>query len=123
MNRPSPPYRAILAIAGLMAVAGPLAAAPSDSPESSPFIRGIRLDGTNVVVTVYSPDVLRRITLECRPRLGTGNWLAREVAWPDGRAGEFTFTLPMSRELEMMRVKGEDTGALPLPAEIGRAHV
>ncbi len=90
-------------------------AAPIDV-ENTPYIRSIRLEGTNVRVTVVAPGDLRRITLETRPRLGTGNWVAKEFAWPDGAAGEYTFTLPLTREAEMIRVKGEDTQLLPLPA-------
>lgn len=105
---------AAMAILCLGAVADvPVSA--GDSP-LAPAIQSVRRDGTNVVVTVYAPDTLRRIVLECRPRMGSGNWVAREIGWPDGKSGEFTFTLPLSRELEMIRVRGDDTEAMPLPA-------
>lgn len=91
------------------------AANPTVEPNAEPIIRSIRLEGTNVLVSVYSPESLKRITLETRPRLGTGNWIARDFAWPDGKSGEFTFTLPNVREVELVRVKGEDSQSLPLP--------
>ena len=91
------------------------AASPADDSATEPTIRGIRLEGTNVLVNVYSPETLKRITLETRPRLGTGNWVARDFAWPDGHSGEFTFTLPNVREVELIRVKGDDARSLPLP--------
>ena len=46
----------------------------SASPEGQPVITSVRLEGTNVVVTVQVPAGVKRVTLECRGRLGAGNW-------------------------------------------------
>ena len=42
----------------------------SASPEDQPVINSILLERTNVVVTVQVPAGIRRVTLECRSRLG-----------------------------------------------------
>ena len=44
----------------------------SASPEDPPVITSIHLEGTNVVVTARVPSGIRRVTLECRRRLGAG---------------------------------------------------
>jgi hypothetical protein len=71
------------------------------------------LEGTNVVVTVRVPEGIRRVTLECRDRLGGGAWEPRSVSRLDSSGGIVTFRLPRSRQIEMMRVRGDSTEPLP----------
>ncbi len=78
-----------------------------------PAITAIRVESTNVVVTVRVPAGLRRVTLEARERLGRGAWEPRSVARLDGTGGSITFRLPRSRALEMMRVRADVTDPLP----------
>jgi len=81
-----------------------------------PVITGIRPSGTNLLVTVQLPDGCRRITLESRPRMGTGGWIPRKDHWPAEGVGEVTLTLPITAEVELLRAKGETATELPLPA-------
>lgn len=87
----------------------------AQSTEAGPSITSIRLESTNVVVSVRVPEGLRRVTLECRERLGNGTWEPRIVARLDGAGGTVAFRLPRARQGEMMRVRAEASD--PLPAE------
>jgi hypothetical protein len=78
-----------------------------------PKISSIRLEATNVVVTVDVPSGVRRVTLECRQRLGRGAWEPRSVARTDGSATMLTFRLARSRHLELMRVRADASEPLP----------
>jgi hypothetical protein len=81
-----------------------------------PEIKSIRPDGTNVVLVVHVSEGLRRVTLESRSRADREEWKTRDLSWPDGKAGDFTFVLPQTRDLEVIRLRGDDTTTLPLPA-------
>ena len=83
---------------------------------AEPVIRAIRPKGTNLVVTVAVDDAARRITLEGRPRLGPGGWLPRATRWVAAREGEVTLEVPMTSEIEVLRVRSETERELPLPA-------
>lgn len=83
---------------------------------AEPVIRSIRPKGTNVVVTVAVDASARRITLEGRPRLGPGGWLPKATQWPAPQRGEITFELPITSDLEVLRVRSETDSELPLPA-------
>src|SRR5207249_9990411 len=74
------------------------------SPEDQPVITSIRLERTNVVVTAQVPDGIRRVTLECRSRLGAGSWEPRMVTRLDG-GGPVTFRIPKASGLEVLRVR------------------
>ncbi len=93
--------------------------APIDSTRAqaiantSPAITAIRIESTNILVSVRVPEGLRRVTLEARERLGRGAWEPRSVARLDGTGGSITFRLPRSRALEMMRVRADATDPLP----------
>ncbi|MEI6342997.1 MAG: beta-propeller domain-containing protein [Verrucomicrobiota bacterium] len=84
--------------------------------QAEPVIRSIRPKGTNLVVTVAVDDVARRITVEGRPRLGPGGWLPRATRWVAEREGEVTVEVPMTSDLEILRVRSEAERDLPLPA-------
>src|SRR5688572_16411968 len=81
--------------------------------ESQPQITSIRQERTNIVVEVTAPVGTRRLTLECRDRLGNGAWEPRGVARLNGSGGTVTFRLSPSRHLELMRVRGDATEPLP----------
>ncbi len=91
----------------------------SASPEDPPVITSVQLDGTNVVVTARVPAGLKRLTLECRSRLGAGGWAPRAVARLDGSGGDVTFRVPRSAQLEVLRVRADDHEALPAPFYTG----
>src|SRR5438552_5399028 len=92
-------------------LAGGLGAASAQI--SQPAITSVRQEGTNIVVTTSVPSGLRRVTLECRERLGAGSWEPRAVSRSDGTGGVITFRVPRSGQTEMMRVRGD--AAEPLP--------
>src|SRR5207244_2408286 len=70
-------------------------------------------EGTNIVVTARVPAGVRRLTLECRARLGPGSWEPRAMARLDGAGGSVDLRLPRSRQLEMMRLRADATEPLP----------
>src|SRR5438445_9143684 len=85
----------------------------SASPEDQPVITSIRLERTKVVVTAQVPDGIRRVTLECRSRLGAGSWEPRAVTRLDGSGGPVAFRIPKAVGLEMLRVRADDREPLP----------
>ena len=85
----------------------------SASPEDPPVINSILLERTNVVVTVQVPAGIRRVTLECRSRLGAGSWEPRAVTRLDGSGGPVTFRIPKAAGLEVLRVRADDREPLP----------
>ncbi|MSU34050.1 MAG: hypothetical protein EXS36_02860 [Pedosphaera sp.] len=94
-------------------------AAESDaqSPKPKPEIRSITPDGTNLVIVVNVPEGFRRITLESRYRIdGEARWEARELKWPDGKPGKYSFRIASDHPLEIIRIRSTDTASMPLPA-------
>src|SRR6266511_1997961 len=79
----------------------------------NPTIQSIRLEETGVVVLVSVPAGVKKITLEACRKLGRGDWAPKAVARRDGAAGEVTFRLARSSELEMLRVRGDASDPLP----------
>src|SRR5713226_2360920 len=80
---------------------------------TQPVITSIRLDASNVVVTANVPSGVLLATLEGRQRLGAGSWEPRALVRRDGGGGTLTFRLPRSRQLEVLRVRGDATEPLP----------
>src|SRR5262245_30825576 len=87
---------------------------PAHAQETQPVITDVRVERTNVVINTRVPAGIRRVTLECRDRLGLGTWEPRAVQRTDGAGGVVTFRLPRSRSMEVLRVRGDS--AEPLPA-------
>src|SRR5437762_5108880 len=85
----------------------------SASPEDPPVITSIYLEKSNVVVTAQVPAGIRRVTLECRSRLGAGSWDPRSVTRLDGSGGLVTFRIPKAAGLELLRVRADDQEPLP----------
>jgi hypothetical protein len=81
--------------------------------QTQPRITSIRQERTNIVVEVQAPAGIRRVTLECRERLGPGAWQPRAVTRLDGSGGSVTFRIARSLETELMRVRGDATDPLP----------
>jgi hypothetical protein len=65
------------------------------------------------VVTARVPAGIKRVTLECRRRLGAGTWEPRAVARLDGSGGEITLRVPKAATLEVLRVRADDREPLP----------
>lgn len=78
-----------------------------------PVIDSIVLEGEMVVIHVLVPEGIRRVTLEGRDRLEREAWEPRAVARTDGKATHITFKLPASRQLELLRVRGDASEPLP----------
>lgn len=85
-----------------------------------PHIESIAISGGTVVVTVQVPPGLRKITLESRLRLGAGAWVPRAVERLDGSGGTVTFRLPLSAQIELLRVRADETEPLPASFYEGR---
>jgi hypothetical protein len=90
-----------------------LPAALQSAPRVDAQITDVRIEGQIVVVTVAVPEGLRKITVETRPRFGSGAWQPRAVARIDGQAATITFRIPVSGTLEFLRVRGDATEPLP----------
>ena len=105
---------ALIAILALLVGITPVTAAPEnpDSP-AKPEIVSIQFDGGEVVVTVRVPKGIKKVTLEGRPRLGSGNWTPRAIKRVDGTGGLLVFRLASSKSNELLRVRGDEKETLP----------
>ena len=89
-------------------------ASPEDSGSSElPEIISIYFDGVEIVVTVNVPKEIKKVTLEGRPRLGSGNWAPRAIKRVDGTGGQLVFRLASSKLNEILRVRGDTKEILP----------
>jgi hypothetical protein len=95
------------------------APARADEPDGA-AITAIRVETSEVIVTVHVPAGKRRVTLESRASIGRGTWTPRDVKWTDGEAGTITFRLPVTPAQEMLRVREEADFELGLPASFFR---
>ncbi len=96
------------ALLGLVLTCSSLAAGAA-----RPRIESISISGGSVVVTVQVPPGLHKVTLESRLRLGAGAWVPRAVERLDGSGGTVIFRLPLSAQIELLRVRGDETEPLP----------
>src|SRR5262245_17809595 len=71
--------------------------AMAQTVSTAPEITAVRLESSEVVVTVRVPDGLRRVTLESRERLGGSAWEPRLVARLNGSGAQLDFRLARSR--------------------------
>ena len=78
-----------------------------------PSIVSIQRENTEIVVKARVPAGIRRLTLEGRARLGPGAWEPRAVARLDGSGGTTSFRLRCSREIELLRLRGDADEPLP----------
>jgi hypothetical protein len=97
---------------GFLAAAGQLPSGNQRS-EQQPVISGLRVAGTNLVVTVRVPTGLRKLTLETRPQLRAGAWAPRQVVRLEGLGGETDIPLPLSPQMQAVRIKAADREPLP----------
>lgn len=104
----------VLALATWLPVASLCLLAGSDTPAQA-VIKGIRAQGTNVVVVAGVPAGTQRATLETRSKATRGAWTPKSVVMTEGAGSEITFTIPASGAMEVMRVVTEDAASLPLP--------
>ena len=105
---------ALIAILALLVGIIPVTAAPEnpDTPVRSEIV-SIQFDGGEVVVTVRVPKGIKKVTLEGRPRLGSGNWTPRAIKRVDGTGGLLVFRLASSKSNELLRVRGDEKETLP----------
>jgi hypothetical protein len=111
MKKVSSSFVLRLWICGVLCFAGATFASPEDD---KPVITSIRLEGTNVVVVASVPIGIKKVTLECRTRLGSATWAPRAVARLGSDGGEITFRLPKSERLEVLRVRADTEEPLPV---------
>ncbi len=109
MNATNRLFNRLYRIALWMLVCLPLGMRAQTTPE---IIR-VQLEKTNILVTVRVPSGLRKVTLESRTRFSTGTWAPQRVARLDGSGGEWTFVLPRTVDLELLRVRADATEPFP----------
>jgi len=80
---------------------------------TGPLITGCRAEGTNLIVTAQIPPGLQSVTLEGSDRLGRLSWAPRVVTHLDGTGGSVTVRVPMSRAMEVIRIRASATEPLP----------
>ena len=78
-----------------------------------PTIVSIARDGDEIVVAARVPAGIRRVTLEGRARLGPGAWEPRAIARLDGAGGNTSFRVRCSRDIELLRLRGDADEPLP----------
>ena len=83
------------------------------SPVEQPRITNIRFELGQVVVTAEIPPGIRKVTLESRPRLGSVGWEPRQVARLVGEEEQLEFRLPASDQLEVLRLRADETELFP----------
>lgn len=79
-------------------------------------IDSIRLERTNVVVTAQVSAEFRRVTLESRPRLGSGNWepiAVQHLGESSTQVRVLSFRIPRSGTMELLRLRGDSVQILP----------
>ena len=94
--------------------------ADPDAP-ARPEIISIQLDISEVEVTVQVPEGIKKVTLEGRSRLGSGNWAPRAIKQVDGTGGIVVIRVPYLKDNEIFRVRGdaeEEQPATSSPADI-----
>ncbi|MGZ8940608.1 MAG: beta-propeller domain-containing protein, partial [Limisphaerales bacterium] len=81
-------------------------------------ITAVRIESTNVVVQAEASTDFTKVTLESSTRLGRRAWQPRAVELITSSAAveNFTFSIPISPEIEILRVRGDRT-VDTLPAE------
>ncbi len=92
----------------LVALHSPIWAGPT-----APKILNIQINRTNVVVNVEVSVGLRKVTLESRSRLIGSAWVPRAVKRLDGKGESTSFSLPVTADLELLRVRGDENDPLP----------
>ncbi len=97
-----------LAVLGAVLLCSTRAAGPE-----RPRIETISVSGQTVVVTVRVPAGVRKVTLESRSRVDAGAWVPRAVERLDGAGGTVAFRLPLSAQIELLRVRGDASEPLP----------
>ena len=102
----------------LLAVA--TASQSTRAAEDTSFARitSVRIESTNVVVAAEASTDFTKVTLESSTRLGRRAWLPRAVQLISSSEAiaNITFTVPISPEIEILRVRGDRTEDT-LPAE------
>ena len=99
-------YSLATAVAAICFLLGPQL--PTQADDTQPVITAIRLEGTNVVVTVRVPTGLKKIMLEGKSRLDRGAWVPRAVKRiADATGATLEFKLPLSDKLETLRVRAD----------------
>ncbi|MDX1951685.1 MAG: beta-propeller domain-containing protein [Verrucomicrobiota bacterium] len=110
--------RVILTIgiaAGLLMTLGVSKAAGTNS---EPQILNIFLDGTNIVVRARVSPKYQKVMLESSVRLGRRAWQPRGMhrfaaVNTNGPAVEVTFRIPVTADMELLRVRGDFSDPLP----------
>lgn len=101
-------------LAALLWTAWPGATGQAEESEPArPSITRIDVDGVDIVVTIDVPAGVRKVMLESRTRLGVGAWVPRAVERTDGTRRVLTFRLKRSQQMEVLRVRGDTSEALP----------
>ena len=106
-----PAFFTLLAL--LLGITATKAAPENPDAPVRPEIVSIQFDGGEVVVTVRVPKGIKKVTLEGRPRLGSGNWTPRAIKRVDGTGGLLVFRLASSKSNELLRVRGDEKETLP----------
>ncbi len=91
----------------------PLAITQNALAQAEARITRIVTEQHEILVTVSVPEGLRKISLESRQFHDAGAWQPRAVARIDGNPAEITFRLPISKHLELLRIRADATEPLP----------
>ncbi|MBM3845590.1 MAG: hypothetical protein FJ405_04800 [Verrucomicrobia bacterium] len=79
------------------------------SQAALPEITRLSASGSNLVVNAQIPAGLRKVVLESKAHSDPGAWTPRAVARLDGAGQSIEFQLPIRRNLELIRIRAEDS--------------
>lgn len=80
---------------------------------NEPWITGIQVEDTNVVVTAQVPAGYYKVTIEGSDRVAGAAWLPKAVARPNGQSGQLTFRLALGSGVELLRLRADQADPLP----------
>ncbi len=83
-----------------------------DAP-ARPEIISIQVDVSEAVVSIQIPEGIKKVTLEGRSRLDSGNWAHKAIKQVDGTGGIVVIRVPYLKTNEIFRVRGDVEEELP----------
>ncbi|HVY68417.1 MAG TPA: beta-propeller domain-containing protein, partial [Verrucomicrobiae bacterium] len=105
--------RKLIVLASLCLALWGLGGGVASAAVQEPAITSIQVDRQTVNVVADVPAGIKKVTLEGRSRLDGGAWTPVAVQRVKGDGGPVLFTLAMSADVEVLRIRGDQDEPLP----------